>query len=200
MTQAERPLSELLDRLAAATPAPGGGCAAAWCCALGAGLVEMAAGLTVANRCYAEVHPRMREIQTRAVALRAEALAAGDRDAEVYAAVLEARRAGGAGAARGGGDPRPERLAAALAAAAEPPLAVAAAGAEAGELGAEVAQRGNVELRGDAMAGVLLAEAATRAAARLVELNLENAGDDERREQAAALARRAWKARTEALA
>jgi methenyltetrahydrofolate cyclohydrolase len=35
--------AELLDRLAARTPAPGGGAAAAWACALAAGLVEMAA-------------------------------------------------------------------------------------------------------------------------------------------------------------
>ncbi|MBA2636837.1 MAG: cyclodeaminase/cyclohydrolase family protein, partial [Solirubrobacterales bacterium] len=35
----DRPLSELLDALAARTPAPGGGCAAAWGCAIAAGLV-----------------------------------------------------------------------------------------------------------------------------------------------------------------
>ena len=39
----DRPLRALLDELAARSPAPSGGAAAGWGCAIGAGLAEMAA-------------------------------------------------------------------------------------------------------------------------------------------------------------
>lgn len=143
---------DLLDRLGARTPAPGGGAAAAWACALGAGLVEMAAGFAD----DAESAARARE-------LRAQALGLAERDGEAYAAALTARREGG-------------DIAAAMAGAAEPPLLIAEAGAELAELAAALAVTGKASLAGDAMTGALLAEAAARAAARLAEMDLADAG------------------------
>src|SRR5204862_5306052 len=78
------PFEELLDRLAARTPAPGGGAAAAWACALAAGLAEMAAS-------FAEDT----DAAARARELRAEVLTLAQRDGEAYAAALAARREGG---------------------------------------------------------------------------------------------------------
>ena len=61
---------------------------------------------------------------------------------------------------------------AALAAASEPPAQVAETAADVAELGAEVAESSSAAVRGDALTGVVLAEAAAAAAARLVEINL----------------------------
>jgi methenyltetrahydrofolate cyclohydrolase len=144
--------AELLDRLAARTPAPGGGAAAAWACALAAGLVEMAASFAD----DADAAGRARE-------LRAEVLVLAERDGEAYAAALAARREGG-------------DIAAAMAGAAEPPLRIAEASAEIAELAAAIAVTGKASLVGDALTGALLAEAAARAAARLAEMDLEAAG------------------------
>jgi methenyltetrahydrofolate cyclohydrolase len=163
---ADKTLAELLAEIAAATPAPGGGSTAAVACALAAALLEMSAGPP----------------HERAAALRARALELADADLESYAPVLEAQRRG-------------EPLGPALAAAAETPLAVAEVGCEVAELAAEVARAGRPALEGDAATAALLAEAATRAAARLVELNLARAPDDVRLRAAAEYAARAWTAR-----
>jgi methenyltetrahydrofolate cyclohydrolase len=162
-TAAGRPLGELLDELAAKTPAPGGGTAAGWALALAAGLVEMAAG-------FAEAEP----IRARAGELRGLALELADEELHAYEPVLDAQRSGG-------------DVAAALSAAAESPLAIARTAAEVAELGAEVARTGKASLRGDALTGVLLAEAACRAAAQLAEINLAGTPDDPRLAEAATL-------------
>jgi formiminotetrahydrofolate cyclodeaminase len=147
---------DVLKSLAARTPAPGGGAAAAWACALGAALVEMAAA-------FAEDA----ESAARASELRTEALSLAVRDGEAYASALAARRRA----------PRDDaQVAAAMAAAAEPPLLIAEAGAETAELAAAVAVMGKPTLKGDALTGALLAEAGARAAARLAEMDLDAAG------------------------
>ena len=103
------------------------------------------------------------ESAARARELRAQALGLAERDGEAYAAALTARREGG-------------DVAAAMAGAAEPPLLIAEAGAELAELAAALAVTGKASLAGDAMTGALLAEAAARAAARLAEMDLADAG------------------------
>jgi glutamate formiminotransferase/formiminotetrahydrofolate cyclodeaminase len=144
-------IEPLLAELAAPTPSPGAGSAAGWAAALAAGLAEMSAGLTksAASGVLAE----------RAAHLRAQALDLAARDRTSFQGVLEARRAG-------------RDDAQALADAASVPAELAGLAAELAELGAQLAATGNPALEGDATAAALLAEAATRAAARLVELNL----------------------------
>ena len=65
------------------------------------------------------------------------------------------------------------------------------------ELAAAAARGARRSVEGDATAGALLAEAATRAAARLVELNLAEQPADPRLAAARELAARAWAARSE---
>jgi formiminotetrahydrofolate cyclodeaminase len=190
---ADRSLGQLLDQVAAESPSPGGGSSCALACALGAGLVQMAAGFTLARSEYAERHERMAAMRARAGDLRADAVSLAERELHVYGAVLDALRLPEE-------DPgRAERLDAALSDAADSPLAVARAAAEVAELAAEVARTGNRHLRGDAVAGALLAEAACCAAARLADLNLAGRAEDPRREEAAELPRRALEARLAAL-
>jgi formiminotetrahydrofolate cyclodeaminase len=175
MGLADRTLTELLAEVAAATPAPGGGSSAACACALAAALAEMAGG-----------HERPR-------ALRARALELAEADLTSYAPVLEAMRL------PADAPERAQRVHDALSAAADVPLAVAEAGGEVAELAAELALGGRRSHEGDAAAGALIAEAATRAAVRLVELNLADQPDDPRLGAAREHAARAWAARTRVL-
>jgi methenyltetrahydrofolate cyclohydrolase len=150
-------LAQFLDRLAARTPAPGGGSVAAVTCAMAAGLVEMAAafdpGATLDG-----VGERARELRGRAAAL-------ADADGAAYAEVLEALR-------MPAGPDRTTRLDDAVGGAIECPMQVLEIAAEVATLAADVAARGNRNLEGDAITGALLAEAAARSAATLAQLNV----------------------------
>lgn len=118
----------------------------------------------------------------RADELRTLANAQAQADAAAYRGVLAALRAARADRrARG-------RVREAAAAASDVPLAVARAGAEVAALAAELAERGNSNLLGDAVTAALLAAAAARAAAGLVELNLRLGGlEDDRSRLCASL-------------
>ena len=157
MSLAEQSLSRFLAATAEATPAPGGGSSAAVVCALAAGLVEMAAAIE-------EQGSRTPE---RARALRLRALELAEGELSSYAPVLEARRLPADDPARSGA------IEAALIEASLSPLAIAEAAAQVAELGAQVAGAAKPSVRGDAVTGVLLAEAAASAAAGLVATNLE---------------------------
>ena len=183
---ADHPFNELLDSLAAETPSPGGGTGAAWACALAATLVEMSAAFTR--------HDRLTQVTDRARELRAAALELAERDLEAYAPVLEALRLAT------GESQRDDQLADALSAAAEPPLAIAETASEVASLAAVLARTGNPNLRGDAITGATLAEAACRASVSLVRINLAAHTDDPRLARAVALAAHAADARSQALA
>jgi formiminotetrahydrofolate cyclodeaminase len=153
----------------------------------------MAAGFTLARDEYAEQHERMAWVRSRAAELRARAVELAEEELHVYGAVLEVLREPAENPGRS------ERLDAALSDATDSPLAIARVAAEVAELAAEGARTGNRHLRGDAVAGALLAEAACAAAARLADLNLADRPQDPRREEAAELPNRALQARLAAL-
>ncbi|MBV8991068.1 MAG: cyclodeaminase/cyclohydrolase family protein [Solirubrobacterales bacterium] len=180
---AERPFAELLAELAARSPAPGGGSASAWAGALAAALGEMAAAFADDQQAAA-----------RAAALRTQLLAAGERELSAYVPVLEASKLPKS-------DPsRKRRIDAALADATETPLAIARASAAVAELASSIAQKSTPALAGDAIVAVLVAEASSRAAGRLVEINLTNQKGDPRVAAVRHLVARAGAAREAALA
>ena len=190
---ADQSLYELLDSVAAQRSAPGGGCSAAWSSAFGAGLVEMAANFTLARPKYAGVHRRMADVRREAKTLRRRLLELADADADGYEPVLEAMRMP---------EKHPQReskLEAARSKASEVPLETSEAAARVAELAAETARVGNLHLKGDSVTGAMIAEGASRAAGRLVEINLAGS-DDPRLERAAEAIRRAAAAREDALA
>ncbi len=188
---ADRPLAALLELVAAPDPAPGGGSSAAVAAALAAALLEMSACIELAReRAPEEVGP---EVPARATELRTEALELADRDLSSYAPVLDALRM------PAGHPERAERLEAALTEASQTPLAIAEGAAEAAVLGARVTVASDPAIRGDALTGVLLAEAATVAAAALVEINLTGR-DDADLARVRDARRRAHEAREDALA
>jgi formiminotetrahydrofolate cyclodeaminase len=156
-------VGELLTATADRTPANGGGPTAALAAALGAALAGMAAR-------FAEDA----DAADRADALRRQAVALAEADAAGYAPVLEAIRLPR-------DDPEREaRVRDALSAAADIPLEIAELAADVAALARRLAGDGKPALRGDALSGADLAAGACRAAARLVEIDLEGAPDDPR--------------------
>ena len=133
--------------------------------ALAAGLAGMAARLSTGQLSDAPELADQADASRRRVAPLARA------DAESYGRVLEAYR---------DHEDRTARVRDALSGAADVPLAVAEAGSEVAAIASRLAEEGNPNLEGDAMAAVLLASAGVRAAATLVQINLSsaNVGDD----------------------
>ena len=149
------PLGEFLDRVASDSPAPGGGSAAAIAVALAAGLAGMAARVSTGQLSDAPELADQADASRHGVAPLARA------DAESYGRVLDAYRES---------DPetRMARVRDALSGAADVPLAVAEAGSEVVAIASRLAEEGNPNLEGDALAAVLLAGAGVRAAVALV--------------------------------
>lgn len=172
----ELTVADLLEAVAARTPAPGGGAVTALTVALAAGLGAMA------GRFGAED-----ELVSRTDELRRRAAPLADADAAAYGRFLEATR----GPREPDPEPRRRAVAAALSEATDVPLSIAELGAEVAELAASLARSGNPNLRGDAAAAALLASAAATTAAILVTENLASTPDDPRAARAAELAARA---------
>jgi formiminotetrahydrofolate cyclodeaminase len=143
----EQSLEEFLDSVGEDTPAPGGGTSSAITAALAAALVEMSGRLASDE-----------EAADAARGMRADALRFAEEELTSYARVLEAET--------------PADRTTALDAASEPPTQIAETAANVAELGVKVAGSSSPDVRGDALTGVILAEAAAAAAARLVETTI----------------------------
>ncbi len=181
---------DLIDRVAAETSTPASGSAAAVVATLAAALVGMAA------RFSRKVWPEAGGAVAQAQALQERAAPLAEADAEAYEAVLAARRAPK-------NRPHGERdalLRQALDRAAEVPLLIAEVAADVAALGALVTEKGNPNVAGDAATGAVLAEAAARAAANLVAINLGTTDGDPRLSRARTLAENAAEAARRALA
>ena len=165
MNYLKQPVADFLDLVASDEPAPAGGAVAAMAVALAAGLSGMTARLSADQLVDAA------ELTERAERLRQRVAPLAQEDATVYGRVLAAYRA------TRDRDPeeRQRRIRMALSEAANVPLAIAEIGAMVAEIAACLAREGNPNLRGDAVAAALLAEAGARAAAVLVEINMSAA-------------------------
>ena len=76
--------------VAAPTPTPGGGCAAALAGALAAALGEMACGVSLKRKSFSAHYPTLEAARARLAEWKEQLLAAVDRDAESYQRVLRA--------------------------------------------------------------------------------------------------------------
>lgn len=178
MLYVDMQFEELLDTIAAETPAPGGGSVAAF-------VTEMAASLAAMAARFAHDWDGAAGAVAQAETLRHRAAPLAGEDAVAYENVLTAMRM-----------PRelePEvrntLIGETLSRAADVPLQIAECAASVAELAAEIAVQGNPSLRGDAAAASILAAAATRVAVNLVEINLSTVEGDERIELARATIR-----------
>jgi len=163
----DQPVRGFLDQLAAPTPTPGGGGAAAVTGAMAAGLVAMAARFSASRL------PGAGDLADQADELRHRLGQLADMDARAYTAVLDVFSRRGEADQGWEGQRREALLAAAMV-----PLEIAAIGARVAALALRVAEGGNPNLRGDAVTGALLAAASARSAASLVEINVGLGGLD----------------------
>jgi len=168
-------LERFLDELASQSPTPGGGTAAAVAGALGAGLAEMVAALTLSKEKFAPVHEAMRAIGDESRRARAELLRLADEDALAYDAVVAARRLPKETEEEKAS--RSSAIASANRTATEVPMRTARAAARLLALLPELVEKGNPNALSDAGASALLLEAAAEAALLNVGINLGGAGD-----------------------
>jgi glutamate formiminotransferase/formiminotetrahydrofolate cyclodeaminase len=166
---------ELIDRIASATPAPGGGSAAALAGALAAALGEMVSRLTAGNKKFGDVEPRMRELAEQLRTSRVLMRSLADQDASAYDAVVAARRLPKATAEETRA--RDTAIAAATQRATEVPLRTARAAAETISCLEELATRGNPNLISDAATGCQIAFAALKGAEYNVRINIAGSSD-----------------------
>ena len=162
---------DFTDDLAAATPTPGGGAAAAYAGAMGAALVSMVANLTIGKKGYQDQEKTMKNVLKESETLRAELLVAVDSDSEAFDQVMAAYRMPKSDPDRKGAI-QDATLGAALV-----PLAVAEKSLLVMGLALEAARSGNLNAISDAGSAVHLAFASLTSAAYNVRINLSGLDD-----------------------
>ena len=167
--------ADLLDRLAAATPTPGGGSAAAYAGAMAASLVGMVGRLTLGKKKYVGVEPRIESIVAEADKLRRDLQSAAEEDAQAFDAVLDAMRLPKDTQAHA--SERQAAIERATHRAADVPLRSAEAAVRVAELAAEAARIGNVNALSDAASAGFLAAACVLAAGLNVRVNARQVAD-----------------------
>jgi formiminotetrahydrofolate cyclodeaminase len=168
-------LKTFTERTAAPAAVPGGGSVSALAGTLAAALTAMVAGLTLKKETYAAIAPRMQALQHEAASLQTGLLAAVDRDAQSYQAVLAAMRL-----PRGSDTERRARDAAiqkAFIGASEVPMQVAELALQVSHLALEVARDGNPDMITDAGVSALMARSAVLGALMNVRINLKTIKD-----------------------
>jgi methenyltetrahydrofolate cyclohydrolase len=170
------PLAELLDRIAAPTPAPGGGAAAAITGAIGASLSAMVASLPRTRHDSADERTRL-DLAARDLAAHRVALArlADDDTAAVEALIAAARRPHGTAAEA---DARRQAMADAAREATRVPLETSRLCAEALERTRDVAAAGARVAVSDVFVAIGLLKAAADGAASNVRANIEDLTDE----------------------
>jgi glutamate formiminotransferase/formiminotetrahydrofolate cyclodeaminase len=164
-----------LDALAAATPTPGGGSAAAQAGAMGAALVVMVARLTIGKKKYADIEAQMNEILNQAERLRCELAQAVEEDSAAFNGVLSTFKLPHE-------SPEQEAIRAqaiqqATLNAAQVPLAVAQKAVTVMALAERCAALGNLNAISDAASAAALAQAALTSAGYNVRININGLND-----------------------
>ncbi len=169
------PGKDFLDDLAAGTPTPGGGSAAAYAGSAAASLVSMVARLTVGKKKYAAVESRMWEIVDQAETLRMKLLDTMQQDSAAFEAWMTANRL-----PKDTGEQQSQRSAAvdlATRTAIEVPLQTMLQANQALLLALEVAENGNINAISDAGSAGELALTAITAAGYNVRINCPGLAD-----------------------
>ena len=168
--------SSFLDRLAAGTPTPGGGSAAAQAAAMGAGLVSMVVRTTLGKRQYERAAEKLEIVLEESEELRNTLTSAVEEDAAAFKALMEAYRLPA-------DDPgRSQSIQQATLLAARVPLRVMRDSLRVMSLALEVAKHGNLNAITDAAAGLDLAYGALKSASYNVRINIQDL-DDQKKKQ-----------------
>jgi glutamate formiminotransferase/formiminotetrahydrofolate cyclodeaminase len=166
---------DFLDALAAGTPAPGGGSAAAHTGAAGAALVTMVARLTVGKKKYAAVEGQMQTLIEQAETLRKQLTAAVQEDAAAFEAVMAAFKLPKDTPEQE--QARAQAVEQATLAAAQVPLSVAAKAVAVMALAVQAVTHGNTNAITDGGSGAALARAALTSAGYNVRINTNGLQD-----------------------
>jgi formiminotetrahydrofolate cyclodeaminase len=178
-SMAEQTLTEFLAALAAPTPAPGGGAAAAISGATAAALVEMVAGLSLKKSPDGAEAALQQRTAAQMVTVRAELLTLADDDANAYDAFIQAMRL--PKVEEHERDARSRAMSAAAERAAEVPLKTLRAITAAAEAARLLTGRSLVSAASDLDVALRFARAAGLSAAENVEANLPFIDDPETR-------------------
>lgn len=171
----DQKITEFLQQTASGTAVPGGGSVSALSAALGAGLTEMVANLTVAKKGYEAVETEMKEIAGQVRSLRNKLVAAVDSDSNAYNEVLAAYKMPKRTEAEQ--NDRTRAIQAAMQNAARVPLEVARDGLQVMDLAEKVIQRGNRNAVSDGAVGAMMARSAVLGALFNVKINLSSVTD-----------------------
>lgn len=161
---------EFADKIASSDPTPGGGGAAAYCGAMGAGLLVMVGRCTVGKKTYADVEAEVQQLIDQVEALRHALLGGVEEDAAAFAP-LAAAYALPAGTEAEKAAKR-QRLAECSLSAAKLPLHLAALCGEGLGAAARLAQIGGRLVISDAACGAAILLAAQKSLAVTVRINL----------------------------
>ena len=178
-SMAEQTLTDFLAGLAAPTPAPGGGAAAAVSGATAAALVEMVAGLSLKKSPDGAEAALQQRTAAQMATLRAELLTLADDDANAYNAFIQAMRL--PKVAEHERDARSRAMSAAAEHAAKVPLKTLRAITTAAEAARLLTGRSLVSAASDLDVALRFARAAGLSAAENVEANLPFIDDPETR-------------------
>ncbi|MFH2104289.1 MAG: glutamate formimidoyltransferase [Chloroflexota bacterium] len=169
------PRTRFLDELAAGTPAPGGGSAAAYSGAMAAALVAMVARLTIGKKNYALVEPQMKQILKQAEGIRRILTRAVEEDAKAFETVMAAFKLPKTTARQD--TTRNKAIEKATLAATKVPLNVAEQAVRLLELAEKCVTLGNLNAITDGASGAALAHASLLAAGYNVRINVANLND-----------------------
>jgi formiminotetrahydrofolate cyclodeaminase len=173
----DKPVTDFLDDLASNLPAPGGGSVAALSGALGAALVSMVCNLTLGKKGYEGVQADNEALLAQSEALRHEMVGLLEADVAAYTAYSQTAKM-----PKDTDEQKTVRATAmqdALKNATMPPMHIAEAAVKIMDLCMPAAEKGNRWAVSDAGVAVLMAEAALRAAALNVLINLGTIKDQD---------------------
>jgi len=168
-------VTDFLEQTACGTPLPGGGSVSALSAALGAGLTEMVANLSVGKKGYEAVEIEMQEIAETVKKLREKLVAEVDNDSNAYNEVLAAFKL--PKTTEKEKKQRTEAIQEAMKNAARVPLGVAYDAMRVMDLAERVIKSGNRNAVSDAAVGAMMARTAVLGALFNVRINLASLKD-----------------------
>lgn len=168
-------ITAFLEKTASGTPVPGGGSVSALSAALGAGLAEMVANLTIAKKGYEAVEHEMKEIAETLQILREKLVAEVDKDSNAYRDVLATFKL--PKDTEQEKEQRAEALQGAMKNAARVPLGVAYDALQVMDLAEKAIRNGNRNAVSDGAVGTMMARTAVLGALYNVKINLASVKD-----------------------
>jgi formiminotetrahydrofolate cyclodeaminase len=165
-------LKPYLNELASASPAPGGGAAAAVTVAQGLALLSMVCNLTIGKKKFSAVEAQAKDILEQLSTMRAEALSEAEADMNAFSVVMKAYQMPAETDEQK--STRKAALAKATRNAAEPPFRLMALAAQALPLADQLEKIGNPNVLSDVFVGRHLLIAGYKSSKENVEVNLNN--------------------------